>query len=110
MMQLMPATAAQLGVHCTVASPKGFAPKLEIIHKAIEISEQTGGSITLMQDPVKAGPVLLAGGCFAAVQGMKVPDLPAVISRLTRQESLFQRRSGAPSGPVMSCHGNSAIS
>ena len=47
-------TAAQLGVHCTVASPKGFAPKLEIIHKAIEISEQTGGSITLMQDPVKA--------------------------------------------------------
>ena len=34
--------------------PKGFAPKLDIIHKAIEISEQTGGSITLMQDPVKA--------------------------------------------------------
>jgi len=47
-------TAAQLGVHCTVATPKGFAPKLEIIHKAIEISEQTGGSITLMHDPVKA--------------------------------------------------------
>ena len=47
-------TAAQLGVHCTVATPKGFAPKLEIIHKAIEISEQSGGSITLMQDPVKA--------------------------------------------------------
>ena len=32
-------TAAQLGAHCTVATPKGFAPKLEIIHKAIEISE-----------------------------------------------------------------------
>jgi ornithine carbamoyltransferase len=47
-------TAAQLGVHCTVASPKGYAPKLDIIHKAIEICEQTGGSITLMQDPVKA--------------------------------------------------------
>jgi ornithine carbamoyltransferase len=47
-------TAAQLGVHCTVASPKGNAPKLDIIHKAIEICEQTGGSITLMQDPVKA--------------------------------------------------------
>jgi ornithine carbamoyltransferase len=46
--------AAQLGVHCTVATPKGFAPKLDIIHKAIEISEQTGGSITLMHDPVKA--------------------------------------------------------
>ena len=47
-------TAAQLGVHCTVASPKGFAPKLEIIHKAIEIAESTGGSITLTQDAAKA--------------------------------------------------------
>ena len=47
-------TAAQLGAHCTVASPKGFAPKLEIIHKAIEIAETTGGSITLLHDPVKA--------------------------------------------------------
>ena len=47
-------TAAQLGAHCTVATPKGFAPKLDIIHKAIEISEQTGGSITLTQDPIKA--------------------------------------------------------
>ena len=47
-------TAAQLGVQCTVATPKGFAPKLDIIHRAIEISEQTGGSITLMHDPVKA--------------------------------------------------------
>lgn len=46
--------AAQLGAHCYVATPKGFAPKLEIIHKAIEISEQTGGSITLLNDPVKA--------------------------------------------------------
>lgn len=47
-------TAAQLGSHCVVATPKGFAPKLEIIHKAIEISETTGGSITLMHDPLKA--------------------------------------------------------
>ncbi len=47
-------TAAQLGAHCHVATPRGFTPKLEIIHKAIEISEQTGGSITLLNDPVKA--------------------------------------------------------
>ncbi|WP_433963958.1 ornithine carbamoyltransferase [Tunturiibacter gelidiferens] len=47
-------TAAQLGSHCTVATPKGFAPKLEIIHKALEIAETTGGSITLMHDPVRA--------------------------------------------------------
>ncbi len=46
--------AAQLGAHCTIAAPKGFSPKLEIIHKAIEISESTGGSITLSQDPLRA--------------------------------------------------------
>ena len=46
--------AAQLGAHCYVATPKAFAPKLDIIHKSIEISEQTGGSITLLNDPVKA--------------------------------------------------------
>ena len=46
--------AALLGVHCTVATPKGFEPKLEIIHKAIELAESTGASITLTHDPVKA--------------------------------------------------------
>ena len=46
--------AALLGSHITVATPKGFAPKLEIIHKAIELAESTGGSITLTTDPVKA--------------------------------------------------------
>ncbi len=46
--------AAQLGAHCAIATPKPFAPKLDIIHKAIEIAEQTGGSLTLHTDPVKA--------------------------------------------------------
>jgi ornithine carbamoyltransferase len=45
---------ALLGVHVTVATPKGFAPKLEIVHKAIEIAEETGATITLTTDPVKA--------------------------------------------------------
>ncbi len=45
---------ALLGVHVTVATPKGFAPKLDMIHKAIELAELTGGSITLTNDPVKA--------------------------------------------------------
>ena len=47
-------TAVQLGAHCSVATPKGYAPKLEIIHKAMEISEATGGSITLLHDATKA--------------------------------------------------------
>ena len=46
--------AAQLGAHCYVATPRSFAPKLEIVAKAIEISERTGGSIAIMNDPIKA--------------------------------------------------------
>jgi ornithine carbamoyltransferase len=45
---------ALLGVHVTVATPRGFEPRLEIIHKAIEIAETTGGTITLTHDPQKA--------------------------------------------------------
>lgn len=47
-------TAVQLGAHCSVATPRGYAPKLDIIHKAIRIGETTGGSITLLHDPIKA--------------------------------------------------------
>lgn len=46
--------AAQLGVHCRIATPKGYAPELSIVHRAIEIAEETGGSLTLMHDPAKA--------------------------------------------------------
>jgi ornithine carbamoyltransferase len=46
--------AAQLGSHCYIATPKGFAPKLDIIHKAMDICEQTGGTLTLLNDPIKA--------------------------------------------------------
>jgi ornithine carbamoyltransferase len=45
---------ALLGVHVTVATPKNFAPKLEIVHKAIAIAENTGGSLTITTDPAKA--------------------------------------------------------
>jgi ornithine carbamoyltransferase len=45
---------ALLGVHVTVATPKGFEPKLDIIHKAIGLAETTGGSIALTHDPIAA--------------------------------------------------------
>ena len=46
--------AAQLGAHCTVASPRNYAPKAEITAQARAIAEATGATITLMQDPVAA--------------------------------------------------------
>jgi ornithine carbamoyltransferase len=49
-------TAALLGAHCTVATPKGFAPKLEIVHKAIEIAEHTGGSSPSPTTPSRPPP------------------------------------------------------
>jgi ornithine carbamoyltransferase len=45
---------ALLGVHTTICTPKAFAPKLDIVHKAIEISEKTGGTLVITTDPVKA--------------------------------------------------------
>jgi ornithine carbamoyltransferase len=64
-------TAALLGVHCTVATPKNFGPKLEIVHKAIEIAEQTGGSLTLTHDPLKAATganAIYTDACFSMGQ------------------------------------------
>ncbi|ADV82859.1 ornithine carbamoyltransferase [Terriglobus saanensis] len=45
---------ALLGAHCTVATPRNYEPKLEIIHKAIAICEETGGSLQLTHDAIKA--------------------------------------------------------
>jgi ornithine carbamoyltransferase len=45
---------ALLGAHVTIATPKNFAPKLEIVHKAIEIAETTGGTLTITTDAAKA--------------------------------------------------------
>ncbi|MFZ0663074.1 MAG: ornithine carbamoyltransferase [Acidobacteriaceae bacterium] len=46
--------AAQLGAHCTVGSPKKYAPKPELVAQARAIAAETGGSLTLVNDPVAA--------------------------------------------------------
>ncbi|HEX5236730.1 MAG TPA: ornithine carbamoyltransferase [Silvibacterium sp.] len=47
-------TAAQLGAHCTVGSPKNYAPKADIVAQARAIANETGGTINLVNDPVVA--------------------------------------------------------
>ena len=47
-------TAAQLGAHCVVGSPKNYAPKADIVAQARAIANATGGSIELVSDPVAA--------------------------------------------------------
>jgi ornithine carbamoyltransferase len=47
-------TAAQLGAHFTAATPKNYAPHAAIVAQAKAIAETTGGTITLLHDPVAA--------------------------------------------------------
>jgi ornithine carbamoyltransferase len=45
---------AQLGAHCTIGSPKNYAPKADLVAQARAIANVTGGSIELVNDPVAA--------------------------------------------------------
>jgi ornithine carbamoyltransferase len=47
-------TAAQLGAHCVVGSPKNYAPKADVVAQARAIANVTGGSVELVNDPVAA--------------------------------------------------------
>ncbi len=47
-------TAALLGAHCTIATPRKYAPKAEIVVQATEIACTTGGTLIFTQDPVAA--------------------------------------------------------
>ncbi|MFT4114746.1 ornithine carbamoyltransferase [Silvibacterium sp.] len=47
-------TAAQLGTHMVVGSPKNYAPKADIVAQARAIANVTGGSIELVSDPIAA--------------------------------------------------------
>jgi ornithine carbamoyltransferase len=44
-------TAAQLGAHCTVGTPKNYAPRADIVAEARAIGNVTGSNITLVNDP-----------------------------------------------------------
>ncbi len=47
-------TAALLGAHCTVGTPKNYAPKADIVAQARAIANVTGSNITLVNDPIAA--------------------------------------------------------
>ncbi len=45
---------AKMGMHLRVATPPGFEPIPQIVQRASEIAEQTGGSVRLTNDPREA--------------------------------------------------------
>jgi len=47
-------TGALLGAHCTIGTPKMYAPKAEIVAQALEIAQTTGGTLSFTNDPVAA--------------------------------------------------------
>lgn len=47
-------TAAQLGMHVTVATPRNYAPKAELVALARSIGNVTGANISVINDPIAA--------------------------------------------------------
>lgn len=47
-------TAAQVGMHFTVATPRNYAPKAELVALARSIGNVTGANISVINDPVAA--------------------------------------------------------
>ena len=45
---------AKMGMHVRVATPPGFEPIPQIVHRAEEIGRDTGGTATILHDPVEA--------------------------------------------------------
>lgn len=45
---------ANAGIHVRVAGPDGFLPRADIVEDATRIAETTGGSVTVLTDPVEA--------------------------------------------------------
>lgn len=45
---------AKMGMHVAVASPKGYEADASIVKLSEEIAAQTGGKITITQDPIEA--------------------------------------------------------
>jgi ornithine carbamoyltransferase len=97
-------TAALLGVHCTIATPKGFQPKLEIVHKAIAIAEQTGGSIALTADPAKAAEAadaIYTDVCTSMGQEHEAAKRAPIFKPFQVNEALMSRTQ--PSAVFMHC-------
>jgi ornithine carbamoyltransferase len=45
---------AKAGMHVRVATPPGFGPIPQVVNRAAEIAEQTGGSVDVLHDPMEA--------------------------------------------------------
>jgi ornithine carbamoyltransferase len=104
---------ALLGSHITIATPKGFEPKLDIIHKAIEIAENTGGSLTLTHDPIKAATgadAIYTDVCVSMGQEHETARRAPIFKPFQVNDDLMSRaQSGAAFMHCLPAHRNAEV-
>ncbi len=104
---------ALLGSNVTIATPKGFEPKLDIIHKAIEIAENTGGSLTLTHDPIKAATgadAIYTDVCVSMGQEHEAARrAPIFIPFQVNDELMSRAQSGAAFMHCLPAHRNAEV-
>ena len=104
---------ALLGSHVTIATPKGFEPKLHIIHKSIEIAETTGGSLTLTHDPLKAATgadAIYTDVCVSMGQEHEAARrAPIFIPFQVNDELMSHAQSGAAFMHCLPAHRNAEV-
>ena len=77
---------ASAGMHVVIGAPDGFSPDADVVAKAREIAQDTGGSIELTADPVDA------------VQGAEVVVTDSWVSMGREEESAERLRIFPPYG------------
>ncbi len=95
---------ALLGAHVTVATPKGYEPKLDVIHKAMAIAEETGSTLTLTHDPIKAvtgADAVYTDVCISMGQENETMRRTPIFKPFQVNEQLMQH--AAPHAAFMHC-------
>jgi ornithine carbamoyltransferase len=104
---------ALLGSNVTIATPKGFEPKLDIIHKTIEIAETTGGSLTLTHDPIKAATgadAIYTDVCVSMGQEHETARrAPIFVPFQVNDELMSRAQSGAAFMHCLPAHRNAEV-
>ncbi len=91
---------ARLGIHCSIATPAGYEPAVEIVERARQLAHESGAEITITTDP------------FAAVDSADAVYTDVWVSMGQEAEAEERRRVFAPfqvNNELLSHAGKNAI-
>lgn len=95
---------AKCGMHVRVATPMGFEPIPQIVHRADEIAAETGGSVRVSHDPaeaVKEADVLYTDVWASMGQEGEAEERALVFSAYRIDQSMLEM--AAPDAIVLHC-------